>query len=181
MATSTESSTVVSPEKTTGDIGTGGTACEREQFPPPIVPAILPSYIVTKEKFEETSGLPLNEKILQLSPQGNRIIVMVNPPPDEFGGLVLPDEWKSGEKSGSGWVVAVGPTVGLNVPHPNGPLTDMAPWLLLYKQVIFGSYAGKIIRVDFYDRQTKSPFIMLTDRDIWAIDYTPTEYTLPTD
>lgn len=136
--------------------------------------SLSPSYSVTKEKFEEVSGLTLNEKILELRPQGSRLIVMLNPPPDTHRGIILPDEWKQTEKSGSGWVVSAGPLVGQSCAHPGAPVC--APWDLLYKQLIFGNYSGKVLQVDFYDIQTKSPFVILTDRDIWAVDLTPSEH-----
>ena len=168
---------VVSPESTPGgaSVGEGGGISDTP-LPSPLETAgyIVESYSVEKELFEQVSGLPLNEKILEVRPQGSRLIVLLNPPPEEFGGIILPEQWQQTEKAGSGWVVSVGPAVGSQCAHPGGP--NCAPWQLLYKQIIFGSYAGKVIRVDFYDRETKSPFVILTDRDIWAVDLTPSEH-----
>jgi len=138
---------------------------------------IVSSYMVAKSVFDRVTGLDVNEKILRLSPQGNRITVMLNPPPETYKGLVLPEQWSRSEKSGSGWVIAVGPQVGCEggIPYPGGPVLKHS-WDLLYKQILFGEYIGKIIRVEFLDRSTKSPYVQMTDRDIWAIDWNPSEF-----
>lgn len=165
----------VSPEISTEGALAGGSsavpASAGDSLPPP---GIAPSYIVEQLRFEEISGLQLNPKVLELSPQGSRLIVLLNPPREHYGGLVLPEEYRTTEKSGSGWVVSVGPLVGTQCAHPGGPVGS--PWALLYKQVIFGSYAGKVVQVEFFDTQTKSPFLMMTDRDLWGIDHTPSEH-----
>ena len=110
-----------------------------------------------------------------MSPQGHRIHVLVNPPPTEYGGIVLPEQWRSFEKGGSGWIFAAGPHAGRDiVPYPGAPLVE-SPSDLLYQQIIMGEWVGKPIRCDLLDRSTKSPFLCCTTRDIWAIDYNPSE------
>jgi hypothetical protein len=137
------------------------------------VKGLEPSYSVDPEKFEKVSGLRINPKILEVRPQGSRLIAILNPPPEEYGLIAIPETIRSSERSGSGWVLSCGPLVGQQCPHPGGPIG--VPWDLLYKQIIFGSTTGRIIRVDFLDRETKSPYLIFTDRDIWAIDLNPTE------
>lgn len=136
---------------------------------------ISDSFSVEQAPFEEVSGLKLNPKILEVRAQGHRLVVLVNPPPEEYGLIRLPDKWRNEEKGGSGWVISVGPLVGNgNTPHPSGPLLSH-PAALLYKQIIFGAYIGKIIRVEFFNTESKSPYVMMTDRDVWAIDRNPVE------
>jgi hypothetical protein len=132
------------------------------------------SYTVKPELFYELTGLRLHPKILKVKPQGSRLLVLLNPPPAEYGGIVLPQQWRDTERGGSGWVISVGPLVGAGCPHPGGPLCDH-PGDLLYHQVIFGAYVGKIVRVDLLDREAKSPYITMTDRDIWHVDWNPSE------
>ncbi|TFH66181.1 MAG: hypothetical protein E4G90_04875 [Gemmatimonadales bacterium] len=134
----------------------------------------LPSHRVDPEKFLALTGLRLNPKILQLAPQGSRILVLLNPTPKEYGGIHIPDAYRQSEKMGSGWVVAAGPYAGSPCPHPGGPICD--PQALLYTQILFGSHSGKVIRVEFLDRQDRAPYIILTDRDIWFADLNPSEH-----
>ena len=166
---------VVSPNQNEdASVGASGSGATPEPGAPLSGPEA--SWSVQKDLFDQISGLSLDPRILEVRPQGSRLVVMVNPPPEEHGGLILPEKWRDMEREGSGWVVATGPDVGMarGRAHPGGP--NCAPWALLYKQVIFGAYSGKILRVDFYDRNTKSPYIILNDRDIWAIDLTPSEH-----
>jgi len=154
--------------------------------------AIEKSYIVEQEKFEAVSGLKIDPRILLVAPQGHRLIVMVNPPPDTYGEIIIPQAVRDVEKGGSGWVVSCGPLCGVErVPHPGAPILTPLPMKkeeilahvparycpgdLLYAQVIFGEWVGKAIRVDLLERSTKSPWLLMTDRDLWAIDYNPKE------
>ena len=135
----------------------------------------LPSFRVDPTEFLRRTGLPLNPKILQLAPQGSRILVLLNPTPKTYEGLHIPDAYRQSEKMGSGWVIAAGPYAGTTCPHPGGPMCQ-GPEDLLYTQILFGSHSGKIIRVEFLDRQDRAPYIILTDRDVWFADLNPSEH-----
>ena len=135
--------------------------------------AITPSYIATKEAFDAASGLSIDERALLLSPQGNRIHVMLNPPPEEYGGIILPQGYT--DESASGWIFSVGPLAGTTaIPHPCGPICD-DPGDLLCQAIVFGRHTGKVLAVDFLDRAIKSGYLVMTDRDIWTIDHSRTE------
>lgn len=135
--------------------------------------SITPSFIATKERFDFVSGLSIDPRALLLSPQGNRIHVMLNPPPTEYKGIILPDGLV--DESASGWVFSTGPMAGMTaIPHPCGPMCESASDLI-YQQIIFGRHTGKVIAVDFLDRATKSPYLVMTDRDVWSIDNNPKE------
>jgi hypothetical protein len=137
--------------------------------------AIEKSYIVEQERFEAISGLKIDPRILLVAPQGHRLIVMVNPPPEMYGEIILPQQWRAVEKAGSSWVVSCGPLVGAGCPHPGSPAIEN-PGDLLYAQVLHGEWVGKPIRHDLLEStSTKSPYLIMTDRDLWAIDFNPKE------
>jgi len=132
--------------------------------------ALVKSYIVEGDQFARVTGVELNPGILKIAPQGNRIIVAIAPIPEKIGSIILSEDYRARERSGAGWVISCGPLVGTGCPHPNGPLTS-DPGALLYKKINFGAWVGKPIRVEFLDRKTKAPYLCMTDRDIWAIDW----------
>ncbi len=175
MTHQSTNSEVVSPESTEEGALVGASPVDATSAGEvPLSAQVEPSYSVTQERFEALTGLLLNPKILEVRPQGHRLIVLLNPAPEQHSGLILPEEWRDREKTGSGWVVSVGPLVGTGCPHPGGPLAH--PSAMLYRQVVFGSYAGKVLQVEFYDRQMKAPFVVLTDRDIWALNLAPSSH-----
>ena len=131
-------------------------------------------YVVDQLKFQRLTGLMVNPAVLLLKPQGHRLLVMLNPEPEEYKGIVLPDSYKAIAQGGSGWVLAAGPLAGSGGPHPSTPMCH--PEELLYQQIIFGASVGKPVRVEFLDRRTKSAYLTMTDRDIWHVDLNPSEF-----
>ena len=157
------------PPQVAGD-GVGGVSDSS-----PTVDYLCHPFVVERERFERVSGLKIHPDVLRLKPQGHRVLVVLNPPPAEYEGIYIPETVRELEKMGSGWVLSCGPLVGMpGTPHPGAPVC--APEELLYKQVIFGATMGKITRVDFLDREVKSKYITLTDRDIWHVDENPSEF-----
>jgi hypothetical protein len=132
-------------------------------------------YVVDPVLFTRLSGLEVHPQILKLRPVGHRLIVMMNPPVTEWKGLVVPQANLEFQAGGSGWVVACGPMVGAQgIPHPGGPVCH--PEDLLYMQVLFSAAVGSGIRVEFLETRTMCKCYTLTDRDVWHVDWNPSEY-----
>lgn len=120
------------------------------------------------EDLAKLTGLDINPTAFDLYPQGRRILVVLDPVPEKAGLIDLPEEYRSREKMGAGTVMAVGPEVGQPAPFPGGP--HCTPSHLLYQHVVFGMHSGNILRLDIMDRDYYSGIIIMTDRDIWAVD-----------
>ena len=111
---------------------------------------------------------PVNPKAFDIHPVGHRMLVVLDPVPETYGRLQLPEEYQSREKMGAGIIMSVGSLVGSGVPFPGSPLGDSSEFL--YKHIVFGMHSGNVLRLDVMDREYHSGIIVLTDRDIWAID-----------
>ena len=121
---------------------------------------------------EASCGRKINRRAFDVQPSGNRLLVVLDKVPERYGLLHIPENADSRSGGGAGWVIAVGPTVGQQVPYPGGPPIQK-PEDLLGCHVIFGGYIGKPLKFSFFDRQQDAVCIMMADRDIWAVDLNP--------
>ena len=80
-------------------------------------------------------------------PQGDRILVVVDPVPERWGLIYIPDETVSREQMGIATVIGAGHSVGKGTPYPGGVICD-EPGDLLYKTIITAQYIGIPIRFD---------------------------------
>ena len=112
---------------------------------------------------------PVNPKAFDIHPVGHRMLVVLDPVPETYGRIQLPEEYQAREKMGAGVIMSVGSLVGSGVPFPGSPMGDA--WHFLYKHIVFGMHSGNVLRLDVMDREYHSGIIVLTDRDIWAIDH----------
>lgn len=123
-----------------------------------------------RAEIERLSNQRIHPRAFDLEPLGNRLLVVLDPAPATYKGIVIPEGVRKTENMGGGWVIAVGPDVGMvAVPYPGGPKLN-EPNDLLGCHVIFGSYVGKTIRFQFLDRSLGGTVVLMTDRDLWAID-----------
>jgi hypothetical protein len=113
------------------------------------------------------SPVRVHPQAFEWVPQGSRILVIPDPPIEQVGSILVPESVKDLQRSGAGIVLACGPLVGINSPHPGGP--SCAPEDLLYQAVVFGDWVGRALRLDYNDDDFESAVLVLTDRDIWAI------------
>lgn len=152
-------------------------------------------WILDQERAEEIVGHPLPEPLFRWAPLGHRIIVVVEPPAEKAGVLYIPD--RSKHRPARGWVVSAGELVGTRW-APSGEATGWWPFSppesILGARIIFGTYAGRAIKIDPTEDHKRtleewsrdhgvsygaamddylSPFKLLTDNDIWATEITP--------
>jgi hypothetical protein len=121
--------------------------------------------------------------IYGLNMQGHRMLIALDLVEDMYKGAIhKPRQAQESEQErmGSGWVVAVGPLVGCTgAPHPVGILCHH-PTALLGKHVYFQMWAGKSFRTDTvkddeFGGSQEHHLVMLTDRDVQAVDDGPPE------
>jgi len=133
------------------------------------------------------TGLEIHPDVLTIHPTGNLIHVLLEPPPEEFGGIVIPDYIQSMEKMGVGYIIAAGPLAGSHIYEGNlsGPIgviqdsevaTDGCE-VLLGLHVIFGSHTGMPLRVSMMDREFRAAVLVMSAKDIRGVDTNPTPLT----
>jgi len=140
------------------------------------------SYMLTLEQAREATGrAELVERDLAWQPQGQRVLVVGNPPQESYGGLIaLPESAVAGQLAGAGIVIGVGPMAGQvsNAGYAGNVMCPGNPSILLGKHVMFGHAAGKQIKSNLRDVDYNSMLIMLTVFDIWGIDVNPNGFYL---
>jgi hypothetical protein len=140
--------------------------------PPPLGGVdIARAHVADRAELEARCGQRINPRAFDFEPQGNRLLVIVDPVPERVGQIELPDSVKSLETMGQGWIVAAGPMAGTDVPYPGGPICT--PDMLVGRHIVFGAYAGKVLRFSLFDREYKSRIVVMTDRDVWCVDWSP--------
>lgn len=115
-----------------------------------------------------------DQRVFQMTPTGSRLMVVREKAPGEFGdtGIVIPESVQLKNPVGAGYVVSVGDMVGQGTaPHPHGVRCD-SPRDLLYKRIVFGMYSGsEFITQAYRDGGFETVFWVLTERDIWFVDW----------
>lgn len=115
----------------------------------------------------------LDPRIFKLYPAGARMLIVKDLPVEEYGdsGIVIPPIVAEKDPPATGWVLSVGPMAGIGqAAHPYG-LQVHNPADLLYRRVMFGIHVGRTVRTDFKSNLYETEFWLLTDRDIWVVDY----------
>lgn len=132
--------------------------------------------VALPELLERATGRRVHPAVYTLEPQGARLVVVLDPPPERLGAIVVPDDIQQKEPMGSGIVAAVGALVGKPTGHPGAPMCE--PAALLYRHIYFGMWAGKFVALPYLgldvDREiSSSPVVLLTDRDVHFIEWYP--------
>ncbi len=152
--------------------------------------------IMTGPAILELTGQEIHPDILTVHPTGNLIHVLLEPPPEEFGLIKIPDYIQSMEKMGVGYVIAAGPRAGHEdyagvlsgsigvirgyLPGTSNSDVDLAkalPALLLGLHVIFGSHTGMPLRVSLMDREFRAAVLVMSAKDIRGVDTNPVALT----
>jgi co-chaperonin GroES (HSP10) len=136
-------------------------------------PGIYSAHVADRATLEANCGQRIHPKAFEIHPQGNRLVVVVDIVPETLGGIHLPDTVRDSEQMGQGWILSVGPTAFQgNIPHPGSPRADN-PSDLVGCHIYFGTYIGKPLRLTLNDNEYKAGLLLMTDRDILAIDTLP--------
>lgn len=149
---------------------------------PALRDGISTGWVAEQEKFEENyelctgKAVKFDPKIFSYAPCGSRILICREEAAETFGesGIAIPQSVQQNEPPGAGYIAAVGDMVGSGTaPHPHGVRCNN-PEKLLYKRVIFGQFSGReFITRSYADGGFKTVFWLLTDRDVWLIDWEP--------
>ena len=109
-------------------------------------------------------------------PQGHRMTVLLDRPPETYGShIVIPESFKSLNPVGAGIIIGVGPLAGSEgVPYPGGPVCH--PSQLLYRHICFGQHSGSTLRLTVRESKYEAAVLFLNSRDIWAIDWDDDPY-----
>ncbi len=146
--------------------------------------------IMTSSAILELTHQVIHPDVLTIHPTGNLIHVILEPPPDEFGGIIIPDYIQSMEKMGVGYIIAAGPRAG----HSDyaGSLSGAVGVIgdckgdktligfntaLLGLHVIFGSHTGMPLRVSLLDREFRAAVLVMSAKDIRGVDTNPIPLT----
>jgi hypothetical protein len=126
---------------------------------------------------EQVCGRKLPAELFQLKLWGVRLVVIREEVERKHGSIILVNPEKFPKSVG--WVIAVGPEVGLvNLSRPGW--SPYPPEELLLQKVLFGRYAGMAIPVQVepgtpdakafadFAKDDTTPAVMITDGDILA-------------
>lgn len=149
--------------------------------------AITPAVVADPARLAEVlGGRTVHPDAYLLHPQGARIHVVLDELPEKYGELFIPEVVQGNERPGAGTIMAAGTGAWRGVEHypgvpefgvDNGTSLFGPSEDLLYKHIIFGQYVGKPLRLDYTrDDNWKSAVLVMTTRDIWAIDTGPPPY-----
>ena len=122
--------------------------------------------IAQRAPFERLVGREIPEAVFQFWPWGRRIIVArATPDRRSKGGIYYPDQ--TIEPPTRGWVLSVGPDVGLYTADLGG--CPFRREQLLGCEVLFGCYAGQPLHVGEAGETTfESMYTLMLDTDVWG-------------
>ncbi len=136
-----------------------GWACEQEPF---------------EKMYERCTGnaRTFDPRVFKLAPCGSRILLVREEEVTKVGHVIIPDTTALKNPPGAGYIIAVGDMVGAGTsPHPHGVRCDN-PAELLYKRIIFGMFSGAEFHTQSYkDGGFATAYWLLTDRDVWFVDW----------
>ena len=145
--------------------------------------------IMKAEEILSLTGQDVAPDVLTIHPTGNLIHVLLEPPPEEFGLIKIPDYIQSMEKMGVGYVIAAGPRAGHSdyagvlsgamgiIAHIKDNEYDNSPLNILGLHVIFGSHTGMPLRVSMMDREFRAAVLVMSAKDIRGVDTNPKSLT----
>jgi len=145
--------------------------------------------IMKAEEILELTGQEIAPDVLTVHPTGNLLHILLEPPPEEFGPIIIPEYIQSMEKMGVGYIIAAGPRAGHEdyASALSGPIgvirgylpgtsdsdvnpAEALPALLLGLHVIFGSHTGMPLRVSMMDREFRAAVLVMSAKDIRGVD-----------
>ena len=133
------------------------------------------------EDILELTGQEIDPNVLTIHPTGNLVHVLLEPPPEEFGLIKIPDTIVNNEKMGVGYIIAAGPRAGHDdyAGLLSGAIGVIAeePEDLLGLHVIFASHAGVPLRVSMMDREFRAPVLIFQSKDMRGVDTNPVPLT----
>lgn len=145
--------------------------------------------IMTAPDIQKLTEQEIHPDILTVHPTGNLIHVLLEPPPEEFGLIKIPDYIQSMEKMGVGYIIAAGPRAGHSdyagalsgpigiIAHIPDNEYDVSATNLLGLHVIFGSHTGMPLRVSLMDREFRAAVLVMSAKDIRGVDTNPIPLT----
>ncbi len=135
--------------------------------------AIPPGLRLSHEEAEALTGQQITPRLADMSPQGSRILVVLDAPSETVGRIVMPETVQALQQKAAGFIVAVGPQAGLRQLGAIGNIEAEDPSDLLGLHVIFGLGAIKVIKTSIYDDDYKSQVALITTNDVWMVDASP--------
>lgn len=134
---------------------------------------ILPPYKV--RELIESTGQNVHPEIYSTLPTGNLIYVVPEKAPETHGLIKLPAG--TTDRPGMGYIIAAGPQAGdiVYTGNPVAPVGIIAdkPQDLLGLHVVFGASVGMPLRMDITDREFMAAVLIMTSKDIRAVDSNP--------
>ena len=132
------------------------------------------------EDVKELTGQEVHPEVFSMEPTGNLIHVVLEKEPEEYGHIIIPKEMMDATKMGCGYIMAAGPVAGSPL-YAGGMgaigVTREDPTELLGLHVIFAQHIGVPIRVSMLETQYKGAVLVMTSKDIRAVDSNPEPLT----
>ena len=137
---------------------------------------IARAWMATPSVVAEITGredIPL--EAYKQEPQGDRITVLRDRHPTTWGGVLhIPESAKELTIISVGLIIGVGPEAGTQTPYPAGPICH--PSQLIYRHISYGVHTGVALRFSAQDTKYDAAVLIMTVRDIWAIDWDDNPY-----
>ena len=133
-------------------------------------PCIDPNLRLTHAEMEELTGRSVPPRIADQALQGSRLLVILDPPDEMIGKVVIPETTQALQQKAAGCIVAVGPEAGQTTLANVGNILVEKPEYLLGLRVIFQAGAIRVVKTSVFDDDYKSDVAMISTNDIWMID-----------
>ncbi len=127
---------------------------------------LAPRYI--RQELEAVIGQAIPDDVWDWEPWGHRVLLIRDLSPDMVGSIVIPANAR--DTLAAGFVVKVGPDVGLTTSKFNGDAPFVNPGDMVGSHVIFGRWCGKTILAPMAKNVYDSEWLVMTEDDIWGHD-----------
>lgn len=132
-----------------------------------------------RERIEKALGEKLNDTILNWGPLGRRIIVVRDSDSEmtegKHGSAIYKPQSTLDDMRGEGWILAIGPQVGLEKPGDAEP-SSLAPIIhtegpeaVLGAYVMWGKYVGRVLKSSDTDEDFRGKYLLMIERDLQSI------------
>lgn len=123
-----------------------------------------------RERWGREEPVEVHPDAFKVQPTGNRLLVVVDPVPSQYGKIYLPESHMQSEQMGIATVMGAGDSAGLGTPYPGSavPTGGVEQWL--YRTIVTAQHVGIPIRLDFIrDASYVGSVLMIADRDVLGV------------
>ena len=149
-----------------------------EDQPDDPYPGVEKGAILSQEEAERLTGQKIHPELFSLMPTGNLVFVVEEKLSDDFSDKIAMPQNMYKPPAGCGWVIAAGPLAGNEMYSQMVGVASIGaissrPEDLLGLHILMGVQTGVPISLSLLDRKYQGQVVMMTSRDIQAIDLNP--------